>query len=109
MVLVSFSLLLFLLASPPLTLTSLPSIDALGGLVPLLPYFLVETALEGLYYSIAITTVVLLAFGGFKTYYTGAQVGVQGYLYGCISTLMVGGSAAAASFGIVKALEGTGL
>lgn len=29
-----------------------------------------------------------------------------GYAYGAISTLLVGGAAAAASFGIVRALEG---
>lgn len=35
----------------------------LGGLVPLLPYFLVESAQTGLFWSIGITTIVLLLFG----------------------------------------------
>ncbi|KAM0749632.1 DUF125-domain-containing protein [Meredithblackwellia eburnea MCA 4105] len=80
----------------------------LGGLVPLLPYFVIEQARDALFVSIAITTVVLLLFGAFKTYYTGAAIGTSGYLYGCLSTLAVGGAAAGASFGIVKALEGKG-
>ncbi|KAK4701612.1 vacuolar iron transporter family protein, partial [Phenoliferia sp. Uapishka_3] len=50
----------------------------LGGLVPLLPYFMIESARTALYVSIAITTVVLLLFGGFKTYFTGAAIGFSG-------------------------------
>ncbi|POY73501.1 hypothetical protein BMF94_3438 [Rhodotorula taiwanensis] len=78
----------------------------LGGLVPLLPYFFLDLAITALWYSIGITTFVLLVFGIFKTYFTGAAIGVTGYAYGAISTLLVGGAAAAASFGIVRALEG---
>ena len=105
----------------------------LGGLVPLLPYFFFDLALTALWWSIGITTFVLLVFGLFKTYFTGAAIGVtgeralirlqgffffiadglfrlvrpySGYAYGAISTLLVGGAAAAASFGIVRALEG---
>ncbi|KAI5475956.1 hypothetical protein MNV49_000563 [Pseudohyphozyma bogoriensis] len=80
-----------------------------GGLVPLLPYFFIESAQTALYVSIAITTVVLLLFGLWKTFFTGAAIGVYGYTYGAVSTLLVGGTAAAASFGIVRALEGGGL
>ncbi|BGP53180.1 hypothetical protein JCM8202_003696 [Rhodotorula sphaerocarpa] len=78
----------------------------LGGLVPLLPYFFLNLALDALWWSIGITTFVLLVFGLFKTYFTGAAIGFTGYAYGAISTLLVGGAAAAASFGIVRALEG---
>ncbi|GAA5996883.1 Ccc1p [Rhodotorula paludigena] len=78
----------------------------LGGLVPLLPYFFIEFARDALWWSVGITTIVLLAFGAVKTYFTGAAIGVGGYAYGSISTLLVGGAAAAASFGIVRALEG---
>ncbi|GAA6000845.1 hypothetical protein JCM10207_004687 [Rhodosporidiobolus poonsookiae] len=80
----------------------------LGGLVPLLPYFFITLASDALWVSVAITTVVLLVFGVFKTYFTGAAIGWTGYTYGAISTLMVGGFAAGASFAIVKALEGKG-
>lgn len=78
----------------------------LGGLVPLVPYFFIPTAGEGLVWSAAITAVVLLVFGAFKTYFTGAAIGVSGYAYGSITTLLVGGAAAAASFGVIRALEG---
>jgi len=78
----------------------------LGGLVPLLPYFFIPTAGEGLVWSAAITAVVLLVFGIFKTFFTGAAIGWKGYTYGAVSTLLVGGAAAAASFGVIRALEG---
>ncbi|GAA5831245.1 hypothetical protein JCM11251_007807 [Rhodosporidiobolus azoricus] len=79
-----------------------------GGLVPLLPYFFLPMAIDALWVSVAVTGVVLLLFGIFKTYFTGAAIGWSGYTYGAISTLLVGGTAAAASFGIVRALEGRG-
>jgi VIT1/CCC1 family predicted Fe2+/Mn2+ transporter len=78
----------------------------LGGLVPLVPYFFIPTAGEGLVWSAGITAIVLLVFGAFKTYFTGAAIGVSGYAYGSITTLLVGGAAAAASFGVIRALEG---
>ncbi|GAA5851065.1 hypothetical protein JCM8547_009169 [Rhodosporidiobolus lusitaniae] len=81
----------------------------LGGLVPLLPYFFIDLARDALWISVAVTTVVLLIFGAWKTYFTGAAIGFGGYTYGAVSTLLVGGAAAAASFAIVKALEGGGL
>ncbi|BGP45281.1 Protein ccc1 [Rhodotorula kratochvilovae] len=80
----------------------------LGGLVPLLPYFFLELARDGLIWSAGITTIVLLIFGVFKTYFTGAAIGPAGYTYGAISTLLVGAFAAGASFLIVSALEGAG-
>ena len=67
----------------------------------MIPYFIFPTAREALYWSIGITTIVLLLFGAAKTYVTGAEVGTRGYFYGCISTLAVGGGAASASFGYV--------
>ncbi|GAA6030111.1 hypothetical protein JCM8097_009266 [Rhodosporidiobolus ruineniae] len=78
----------------------------LGGLIPLLPYFFIPLAADALWISVAITSATLLIFGIFKTYFTGAAIGFGGYTYGAVSTLLVGGAAAAASFGIVRALEG---
>jgi hypothetical protein len=62
-----------------------------------------------------------MAFGAFKacesddrggttgaeasTDYTGAKLGFTGYAYGALSTTAVGGAAAAASWGIVRALD----
>jgi vacuolar iron transporter family protein len=78
----------------------------IGGLIPLLPYFFISRAQVALIYSIIITGVVLLVFGAVKAHITGAGVGTYSYIWGALSTLLVGGVAAGASFGIVKALEG---
>ncbi|KAJ7231318.1 membrane fraction protein [Mycena rebaudengoi] len=78
----------------------------IGGLIPLLPYFFIPRAHVALMWSALITGVVLLVFGAVKARVTGAGVGASGYVWGAVSTLLVGGVAAAAAFGIVKALEG---
>lgn len=84
---------------------SFASASLRGGLCPLLPYFFVEDVLHGLFFSTAVTLVILLIFGVAKTHFTGATGGVGGYLYGAISTMMVGGLAAGAAFGLVRLLE----
>lgn len=73
--------------------------DFIGGLVPLMPYFFIPNARNALWISCGVTAVVLLVFGAFKTFYTGAEIGVRGYTYGSVVTLLVGGAAAASSFG----------
>jgi len=78
----------------------------LGGLIPLLPYFFIPRAHVALIYSSIITGLVLLIFGAVKARVTGAAQNPTGYVWGAFSTLMVGGVAAAAAFGIVRALEG---
>ncbi|KAJ7080980.1 membrane fraction protein [Mycena belliarum] len=80
----------------------------IGGIIPLLPYFFIPRAHVALLWSAIITGVVLLVFGAVKARVTGAGVGTGGYVWGAVSTLLVGGIAAAAAFGIVKALEGGG-
>ncbi|OXB37972.1 hypothetical protein LQV05_001421 [Cryptococcus neoformans] len=77
----------------------------IGGLIPLIPYMATSTAEEGLLYSAIVTSIILFIFGGFKTYFTGATGGWYGYAYGAISTMIVGGFAAGAAFGLVKALD----
>ncbi|KAF8153277.1 VIT family-domain-containing protein [Crassisporium funariophilum] len=78
----------------------------LGGLIPLLPYFFIPRAHIALIYSSIVTGIVLLIFGAVKARVTGASQTPAGYVWGAFSTLMVGGLAAAAAFGIVRALEG---
>jgi len=80
----------------------------IGGIIPLIPYFFIPRAHVALVYSAIITGIVLLVFGAVKARVTGAGVGAGGYVWGAVSTLLVGGVAAAAAFGIVKALEGGG-
>ncbi|KAJ7230838.1 membrane fraction protein [Mycena haematopus] len=77
-----------------------------GGIIPLIPYFFIPRAHVALVYSAIITGIVLLVFGAVKARVTGAGIGAGGYVWGAVSTLLVGGVAAAAAFGIVKALEG---
>ncbi|KAJ7165154.1 VIT family-domain-containing protein [Mycena filopes] len=79
-----------------------------GGIIPLIPYFFIPRAHIALMWSALITGFVLLVFGAVKARVTGAGVGAKGYVWGAVSTLLVGGVAAAAAFGIVKALEGGG-
>ncbi|OCF74345.1 membrane fraction protein [Kwoniella mangroviensis CBS 8886] len=76
----------------------------IGGLIPLIPYMITDTAETGLIVSSIVTGVILFIFGGFKTYFTGATGGWGGYAYGAISTMIVGGVAAGAAFGLVKIL-----
>ncbi|KZV93917.1 DUF125-domain-containing protein [Exidia glandulosa HHB12029] len=78
----------------------------LGGLIPLLPYFFTPKASVGLLYSCLLTAFVLLIFGAVKTHVTGGTGGFKGYAWGAVSTLAVGGCAAGAAWGVVKALEG---
>ncbi|KAF9471403.1 hypothetical protein BDN70DRAFT_926161 [Pholiota conissans] len=80
----------------------------LGGIIPLLPYFFVPKAHIALIYSSVVTGVILLIFGVVKARVTGAAQRPTDYVWGAFSTLMVGGLAAAAAFGIVRALEKSG-
>ncbi|KAG5644835.1 hypothetical protein DXG03_007561 [Asterophora parasitica] len=77
-----------------------------GGLIPLLPYFFIPRAHVALIYSSIVTGIILLIFGAVKAHVTGAGVGPAGYVWGAVSTLLVGGVAAGAAFGIVRVLEG---
>jgi VIT1/CCC1 family predicted Fe2+/Mn2+ transporter len=80
----------------------------LGGVIPLLPYFFIPKAHIALMYSSIFTGIVLLVFGAVKARITGAAgKGAGGYVWGAVSTLAVGGAAAAAAYGIVALLEGS--
>ena len=67
---------------------------------------LVPIAHIALIYSCVLTGVILLIFGAVKAHVTGAAgQGVGGYICGAVSTLIVGGTAAAAAYGLVAVLE----
>jgi VIT1/CCC1 family predicted Fe2+/Mn2+ transporter len=72
-----------------------------GGLIPLLPYFFLHQVKEALLYSIVITLLTLFIFGGFKAYFTGKKI-----LRVALQTMMIGGVAASAAFGIAKLVTG---
>ena|SRR5882757_6133961 len=81
----------------------------IGGAIPLIPYFFIPTAHIALIYSSIFTGIVLLIFGAVKARVTGAAgKGAGGYVWGAVSTLAVGGAAAAAAYGIVELLEAKG-
>lgn len=70
---------------------------AIGGLVPLTPYFFSDSTMQGLIYSSVITFICLVAFGLVKSKLTG-----QPLFKGTIRVALVGALAAAAAFGIAK-------
>jgi VIT1/CCC1 family predicted Fe2+/Mn2+ transporter len=68
-----------------------------GGLVPLSPYFFFSSARSALPVSVAVTLVALAAFGYVKGRFTVARP-----LKSALQTVVVGGLAAAAAFGIAR-------
>nr|WP_199083025.1 VIT1/CCC1 transporter family protein [Pedobacter sp. ASV19] len=70
---------------------------ALGGLIPLLPYFFTSTPLEGLKYSSVLGLVSLFLFGFFKSKVTG-----QPLLKGALKVMIIGALAASAAFGVAR-------
>jgi VIT1/CCC1 family predicted Fe2+/Mn2+ transporter len=84
----------------------------LGGLLPLIPYFCVGSGegklMEGLYISVGVMVVALFVFGYVKT---GVVVGWEGgrvvrrSVFGGMQMVVVGGAAAGAAMGLVKAFD----
>ena len=74
---------------------------AVGGLVPLSPYFFTDTPLNALKYSAIITLLCLFIFGYFKSRMTGVHP-----LKGALKVMLIGAVAAAAAFGVAKIFEG---
>ena len=73
----------------------------MGGLVPLSPYFFVDTPINGLKISVIVTLLCLFIFGWFKSRITGVNV-----WWGATRVMMIGAAAAAAAFGVAKLFEG---
>jgi VIT1/CCC1 family predicted Fe2+/Mn2+ transporter len=69
----------------------------LGGLVPLAPYIVVTDVYQALGVSIVVTLVALFIFGFVKGKLTGIHP-----LRGGLQTVMIGGLASAAAFGLAK-------
>jgi VIT1/CCC1 family predicted Fe2+/Mn2+ transporter len=74
---------------------------AIGGLVPLSPYFFVATPAEGLKISVVITLLCLFIFGYFKSKITGVNP-----WWGALRVTLIGAMAAGAAFGVAKLFEG---
>ena len=71
-----------------------------GGLIPLAPYFIVATAARALAVSVGCTLLALFVFGYVKGRFTGARP-----VQSALQTALVGGLAAAAAFGIARAMS----
>lgn len=68
-----------------------------GGFIPLSPYMLLAHARQALYISVLVTLIALFIFGFVKGRFTGANV-----LRSAVQTMLIGGVAAAAAFGIAR-------
>jgi VIT1/CCC1 family predicted Fe2+/Mn2+ transporter len=72
----------------------------IGGLIPLLPYVLIKESSEALLVSASVTLLALFIFGMVKGKFTGAAPLKSG-----LQTVMVGGLAATAAFGLAKLIS----
>jgi VIT1/CCC1 family predicted Fe2+/Mn2+ transporter len=72
-----------------------------GGLVPLSPYFFVQSPVEGLKISAGVTLLCLFIFGWFKSKITGINP-----WSGALRVALIGAAAAGAAFGVAKLFEG---
>ncbi|KJZ78149.1 hypothetical protein HIM_02187 [Hirsutella minnesotensis 3608] len=77
-----------------------------GGLIPMLPYFLMNRVLDALAVSIVVTVFILIAFGYAKNYL--AIRNHRAGVWGAIQTLIIGVLAAGTSYLIVKAIDAGG-
>jgi len=71
-----------------------------GGIIPLSPYLFLPQASRALLLSIAITLLALLVFGYIKGHFTGAKP-----IRSAFQTMLIGGLAAAAAFGIARSIS----
>ena len=72
-----------------------------GGLVPLSPYFFIDSPLQALSISLVVTLLSLFVFGWFKSKMTGMNP-----WWGALKVMMIGAAAAGAAFGVAKLIEG---
>ncbi len=68
-----------------------------GGLIPIAPYFMINSVHEALLASVAVTLVALALFGFIKGRFTGTS-----RLRSAVHTLLIGSAAAAAAFVLAK-------
>jgi vacuolar iron transporter family protein len=71
-----------------------------GGSIPLAPYIVLPSAQTALLVSVVVTLTALFVFGAFKGHFTGTPPLRSG-----LQTLLIGGLAAGAAFGIAKLIS----
>ena len=74
---------------------------AVGGLVPLSPYFFAHSPADGLKISAAVTLLCLFVFGFFKSRITGVNP-----WQGALRVMLIGALAAGAAFAVAKLFDG---
>lgn len=72
-----------------------------GGLVPLSPYFFMDSSQDALKISVIVTLICLFIFGYFKSKITGINPWV-----GAVRVMLIGALAAGAAFGVARLFEG---
>ncbi|KAG4434433.1 hypothetical protein IFR05_010073 [Cadophora sp. M221] len=77
-----------------------------GGLIPMIPYFIMSNVTHALFVSIAVTVLVLIVFGFAKNYIV--MKTTRAGFYGAAQTLIIGVLAAGTSYGIVRAIDSKG-
>jgi predicted membrane protein (TIGR00267 family) len=70
---------------------------AMGGFIPLIPYFLVNSVHAALPLSVLATIIALAAFGAVKGHFTGVN-----WVTSALQTILVGGLAALAAFSLAR-------
>lgn len=73
---------------------------AVGGIIPLSPYFFIASSAEALKYSVVATLICLFVFGFFKSKITGIPV-----LSGALKVMLIGALAAAAAYSIALLIK----
>ena len=68
---------------------------AVGGIIPLSPYFFISDSREALKFSVVATLICLFVFGYFKSKVTGVPV-----VSGAFKVMLIGALAAAAAFSV---------
>lgn len=68
-----------------------------GGIIPLSPYFFIDSSIKALKLSIVVTLICLFVFGYFKSKVTNVN-----RLQGALKVTIIGALAAAAAFGVAK-------
>jgi predicted membrane protein (TIGR00267 family) len=71
-----------------------------GGLIPLVPYMTMASAIAALWVSVAVTLIALAVFGYVKGRFTGLKP-----IRSAIQTVLIGGLAAGAAFGLARLLS----
>jgi VIT1/CCC1 family predicted Fe2+/Mn2+ transporter len=82
----------------PISAGTIAASYLVGGMIPLTPYILLSSISEAFAYSVGFTGLALLVFGGIKGHFTGINKAKSAG-----QTLLVGGVAAAAAYGLAHA------